>query len=85
MGHQQSRLPGHKTQTFYRHFGFILVSLLSPDFYMRPRISIRGLVRPLVGWLVRWLVGPSVRNALAFRLRTNAVYTAPLLVEQIKA
>ena len=27
---------------------------------MRPRISIRGLVRPLVGWLVRWSVGPSV-------------------------
>ncbi len=30
---------------------------------MRPRISIRGLVRPSVRWSVRWLVGPSVRNA----------------------
>ena len=23
---------------------------------MRPRISVRGLVHPLVGWLVHWLV-----------------------------
>ena len=30
---------------------------------MRPRISIRGCVRPSVGPSVRWSVGPSVRQA----------------------
>ena len=36
---------------------------------MRPRISIRGYVRPSVGpsvrWSVRWSVRPLVRNAFA--------------------
>ena len=27
--------------------------------------SLRGLVRPSVGWCVGWLVGPSVRNTLS--------------------
>ena len=31
---------------------------------MRPRISIRGLVRPSVGWLVGRSVRPSVRQSV---------------------
>ena len=38
---------------------------------MRPRISIRGLVRPLVGWLVRpsvTLLSKSMKNGLLWIL-----------------
>ena len=38
---------------------------------MRPRISIRGLVRPSVGWLVGWSVGRSV--TLSSKLMKNGL------------